>query len=922
MVGRKAERSILSARLETLESGTSHAVLIEGEAGIGKSRLVADLLQQARARDVATLEGAGDATEKSTPYHAWRAVFGQIFRLDELSGAEARRARVLSRLEPEPALLRLAPLINSVLPLDLPENEITRELSGEVRADNTHDLLVRLLQIEATRAPLLLILENAHWLDSASWTLARQVSKQVQPLLLVSAARPMDDPLPAGYQQVLDAPGTERLWLDALSAADTRNLLSDRLGVERLSEQLVVLIHDRAEGNPFFGEELAYALRDSGLILVSDGVCRVAPGKGGIDSLTLPDSIQGVITSRLDRLTPGQSFSLKVASAVGRVFPYRLLRDIYPIEHGKAQLREDLDALDRLDITPRETSEPELTYVFKQIVTQEIAYNQLPFAQRRQLHQAIAEWYERTHAADLSPFYALLAHHWGRAEADSKTIDCLEKAGEQALRSFANEEAVAFLSQAVALDAKAEPGSDRPRRARWELQLGEAYVNRSNYAEGRRHLEAGLALLNQPMPATMPGHVADLFGQVLRQLFHRLWPARSLGRLANQRGTLLAASRACERLTEVYYFANETVPSLVGALRTLNLAEAAGPSPELARGYAAVGALMGFIPLHRIAEAYLNRALETVQDAGSLPARAFVSLAVGFYYAGVGHWARAQQHFEKVVEISEHLGDRRRWDDGLSNLMYVSHFRGDFAHGTGVADDLYTQAVRRDESRIQAVGLQGEANGLLHMGRLDEARTCLEKSQALLAEGTEIVDESLKLELYGLLSIAYLRQSAYPQALETTGQLVELTAESFPSNYGTFLGYASPAEVTLTLWEAEYPEPGLDELARTACKTLRSFARVFPIGQPRAQLWQGQYDWLAGNPARAQKAWQASLAAAERLSMPYDQGLAHYEIGRHLEGEESARRAHLTRACDLFAEQGAEYNLRLARDELAHSANV
>ncbi len=916
MVGRTAERTALTAHLEALENGTSRVVLVEGEAGIGKTRLVTDLLQQAEARGVASLVGTGDAIEKSTPYHAWRAVFSQLFRLDELADAEARRARVLNRLESEPEMTRLAPLLNVVLPLDLPENEITRELTGEVRADNTHDLLVRLLQTAATTAPLLLVLEDAHWLDSASWALTLLVHKHVQPLLLVIAARPMDGPLPEAYRLLLGASGTQSWRLNVLSLEDTRELLSERLGLAKLSENLVALIHSRAEGNPFFSEELAYALRDSGLILVAEGVCRVAPDAGDLGTLILPDSIQGVITSRIDRLTPGQQFTLKVASAIGRVFPDRLLRDIYPIEADEAQPGDDLDALERLDITPVETLAPERTYTFKHIITQQVAYSQLPFAQRRQLHRAIAEWYERNHADDLSPFYPLLAHHWGRAEVNSKTIDCLEKAGEQALRSFANEEAVAFLSQALALESKSDPRSDALRRAHWELRLGEAYVNWSKYPEGRRHLEAGLTLLGHPVSLTVPGQVANLAGQVSRQLVHRLQPTRRVGHSSEQRSALLAASRAYESLTEVYYFTGETALSLIAALRTLNLAETAGPSPELARGYATVGALVGLIPLRGMAESYSRRALEAVQDADHLPTRAFVSLTSGFYHAGVGDWGRARQHFEEVVEISERLGDRRRYDDGLSNLVCMSHFQGRFSFGAEVADRLYESAKRRGDLSHQANGLQGKANCLLHLGNFDEAMKCLEESQALVTEHTEVAAEQLEIELYGLLCISYLRRSEYQRALEATERLVTLAAKSFPGNYGAFPGYANAPEVYLTLWEAQYPIPQVDALIRKACGVLHAYARVFPIGQPRARLWQGLHAWLAGRPAKAHRTWRKSLAAADRLSMPFDQGLAHYEIGRHLEKDDPNRWKHLTRAGEIFDQLGATHNLDLAKQEL------
>ncbi len=952
MVGRTAERDTLAAHLQALEEGRSGALLIEGEAGIGKSRLVADLLQQASARGVTGWLGAGDALEESTPYHAWRPIFRQLFGLDELMDLKERRARVQNRLARDGEPSRLAPLLNAVLSVDLDENEFTEELAGVVRADNTHDLLVHLLQKAATTAPLLLVLEDAHWMDSASWALTRLVHKHVQPLLLVSAARPMDSPLPEPYLLVRDAPGTQRLQLDALSPGDTRELLSERLGVPGLSETLVALIYDWAEGNPFFTEELAYFLRDSGQILVADSVCQVAPDAGDLSTLKLPGKVQGVIDSRMERLTIGQQFTMQVASTLGRVFSERLLRDIYPDNRLKDRLSQHLEGLEHLDILRFEPGAPERTYAFKHAYTRDAAYKRLPFADRREWHRRIAEWYERNYADDLTPFYPVLAHHWREADVRSKTIDCLEKAGEQALRSFANQETETFLGQALELDAKSDPREDPVRRARWELQLGEACVNRSKYVKGRQHLEAGLMLLGKPVPKAVPGQGMDLLVQVLRQFVHRLWPRRYVERVSEQRDVLLAAARAHERLAEVYYFANESVLAMVAALRTVNLAESAGPalersalgsgdlrssqpvnlaesaglSPELARGYATLGALVGFVPLRGMAEAYFRRAQEPIAGDGRQPAGAFVSLTLGFYAAGIGDWARAKRHFEDTVSVSKRLGDRRRRDDGLGNLVYVHYFQGECSAGEAVAGDLIRSAIHREDPRSWASGLQAKATCLLRLGRFGQAIDCLKEAQALHGGGKDIadareegkapdvVDKALEMERYGLFSIAYLHQSEYDEALRVTRHLAALTAGAYPGNYSALLAYAAPAEVYLTLWEAQVPEPDLDRLARKACKSLRSYARVFPIGEPRSLLWQGLYDWLDGKPAKAQRAWQESLGVAERLNMPFDQGLAHYEMGRHLDAEDPARRQHLDRARDLFAGLGASYHMALAEE--------
>src|SRR5262249_1465643 len=146
---------------------------------------------------------------------------------------------------------------------------------------------------------------------------------------------------------------------------------------------------------------------------------------------------------------PAQQLVLKSASVIGRVFAFRILRDIHPLETDKPNLGHYLDTLSHLSITQLETPEPDLAYMFKHVITQEVAYNLMLFAQRQQLHRAVAEWYEQVESQDLAPFYPLLAYHWGKAEVASKTIDYLEKAGEQALVSYANQEAINFLSQAI-----------------------------------------------------------------------------------------------------------------------------------------------------------------------------------------------------------------------------------------------------------------------------------------------------------------------------------------------------------------------------------------------------------------------------------------------------------------------------------------
>jgi predicted ATPase len=160
--------------------------------------------------------------------------------------------------------------------------------------------------------------------------------------------------------------------------------------------------------------------------------------------------------SRIDQLAPAHQMILKVASVIGRIFAVDLLRAIFPVETDRAQLDAHLEALEQLDLVIQQSGEfaQQAAYAFANALIQDIAYNRLLFAQRRQLHRAVAEWYERTYASDLAAYYPLMVQHWSRAEDVAKTMQYLEQAGEQARQRGDYQEALRYFNQSLALSAQ------------------------------------------------------------------------------------------------------------------------------------------------------------------------------------------------------------------------------------------------------------------------------------------------------------------------------------------------------------------------------------------------------------------------------------------------------------------------------------
>jgi class 3 adenylate cyclase/tetratricopeptide (TPR) repeat protein len=907
LVGREAERARLTGALDRLVAGAGEppgqvqVLVLEGEAGAGKSRLVAELADQAAAAGVPVLAGAGDAVERNTPWHAWHELFSRLAPFDARE-PDARRRAVLELLGPDPAAADLAPLLNPVLALDLPETAATAELGGQGRAAGARGLLIRLLRT-VLDGPAVLVVEDAHWLDSASTGLVLALSRERLPLLLVVATRSpgeagtvADDLAWGAYRRLLRAPEVERLVLDRLSSEAVAALVGQRLGTDEVPEVLARLVEDKAEGNPLFTEELTFALRDAGLVRVVDGKVELVSEVGDVLERRLPHTVHGAVTSRIDRLTPTQQLTVKVASVIGRVFAVGILRDVHPLRQLAAMtLSEDLDEIERANLTVLDTPEPDLSYLFKHVIVQEAAYNLMLLSQRRQLHRSVAEWYERSAGGDL----AVLAHHWRLADVPDKAIRYLEQAGAEALREGAYAEAVRFFTTLLEVDA-ATPGGPLPgrggipdsvaiRRARWEHQLGDAYLGLGQLAPEQEHLHAALALLGRRTPASgrrLPGKLAWQTGEQLR---NRVWPRPLVARSPAVRAALEEAAEVYERLFLVDYHASRRARAIHQAVKGLNLAEAAGSRPAQARLAAACSVGAGLLARHRLAEAYLRRAFAALEGTGDTSARAWVLQASALYGVGVGRWAEVRERLVEAEGIVRRLGDPRRLAEITGLQVWERYFQGELAAVPAMLAELDRLGRQSGDAQVRSWAVAGHAVAGLRTGNLEEAAAALSRRPAPASEAM------LALQLGDRARAVEALRRALAQASRP------------PVKCYWFDLYAMSAEVALALWLERRGRDGggagpWRAMTVQATGYLGRFARVFPIGEPRARLHRGLLAWADGRAGAARRDWRAALAAAERLGMRYEQALALDVLGRH--GEPAQRPAARERARALFERLG------------------
>lgn len=915
LVGRQKEQALLRQQLDTLQTTSQGATIyIEGEGGIGKSRLIAFLLEEAQTANLPALVGTGNIIEQTTAYHAWQPIIRKMLGIEALAEENGVWDQVTAVLGGDPQMLERAALLNDVLPLSLPDTELTFHLSGELRATNTRDLLLHILQKGAVTAPYLLVLEDAHWLDSASWALLERVHQDMPEILVVVAARPLPEtavPAPQEYQRLRHAKDVQRIHLEPLPPPEVETLVCQRLGVTSLPQPVMQLIRARAEGHPFFSEELAFALRDRGLIRIEDGRCQLTTDPQALQTLDFPETIQQVITSRIDRLTPGQQLTLKVASVIGRVFALYTLAAIHPVEADKPYLPVYLHTLTDLDITGVEAPEPESVYVFKHIITQEVAYNLLLYAQRRDLHKSVAKWYEKQFSTDLAPYYPLLAHHWQQAEEPEKAIYYLHMAGSQALRSGIYREAVRFLTRLLELCERGGNYYAPGEKAHWERLLAEAYWGLGNARECIHHARKVLALLGTPEPQRKARIISGYGWNLLVQGVHLVWPSRFLGRLPATMERV-ERSHAYRLLSQSYFFYNEFWRCYYTGGIYINLEEQINDqSPELAVAYANTGMGLGFVRLHRIAEMYGRRALQMAEAVKSPMARATALVRRAMYTTGQGRWQESADFLREAVALSQRIGDWRTLADSWQMLGYLAYYQGDFSEAGSLARQELALAQQQGNLQQQAWALHLLALYNVHGGSLNTAVAQWEEAAGLHARG---LDQVSHLAILGGLSVGYLRQGNWERARDTAVHLTRQLEHSIPFMLYLYNAYTALPQVYLALWQVDIQagekQSQWEAPAQNAAHRLRIFARSFPLARPRAWLYWGAYNWMAQKYRRAQEAWRECISHALTLHMPYEEALGHWEIGRHLPADHPTRSIHEQTAVNILTRLKATQDLQ------------
>jgi tetratricopeptide (TPR) repeat protein len=352
----------------------------------------------------------------------------------------------------------------------------------------------------------------------------------------------------------------------------------------------------------------------------------------------------------------------------------------------------------------------------------------------------------------------------------------------------------------------------------------------------------------------------------------------------------------------------------------LNVAEQAGPSPELARAFANMGLTAATIPWPKVAESYMKQARTISDQVDHRPSSAWVYFTTGIYHVGLGNWNLARESLHQALDLYQQLGDNRNLGTASTVLGGSHYFAGNFREGLRIWTEHHERSKHRDDVLHQAWGHGGCALNLLRLGDFPETISHAESALALFEVNRDRISEIM---VHGVLAVTRLRENDLANAtLAADATLKKIRALDRPNSYLMLEGYSGVVEVYLAKHQAE-SDPAKKKAffatARSALKVMKTYARVFPIGKPRYELWLGQAALLSGSNERALKHWHSALEWAERLEMLYEQGLAHWTLAQH-SPKANEQPTHAGRALELFTQTEAQHDRRLVEELLAHKS--
>jgi len=752
LVGRDEEFELLLRRWQRAKSAEGQVVLLSGEAGIGKSRLTAALLENLASEPHARLRYF------CSPQHTSSALYPIIGQMERSAGLRhddtppARLDKLDAVLAQTSTSIEDAALFAEMLSLPNDGRYPALELTPEQRRQRTLDALILQVQALTRSSPVLMIFEDAHWADPTSLEVLSRAVDRIAALraLLIVTFRPEFDPPWIGQPHVTALP------INRLPQREVVAIIDDLVGNKELPADVMAEIVERTDGNPLFVEELTKAVLEAENEGDGRRIVAAVPSPG----LAVPGSLHASLMARLDRLGPTKELA-QIGAAIGREFSHALLAAL--VRKPEAELGSALDRLMAAGLLFRQGVPPHARYLFKHSLVQDVAYSSLLRSRRYQLHAEIAGILESQFRDTIDTRPGLLSHHYKSAGKFDRAIPYSIRAGDVAASRYASSEATVHYQAAFDMASELQ-ASDEAANARVQAVLKLASV-----ATRREHFERDLRNLEGVRQLAESGANRE---QLCRILY---WTGRMHFVLGNfDRGVEYAqqALRVAEEvgggddltaepinlLARIHCLRGEPAPAAQYAARNVGQMHRLGNRVEEAAVSGVLAFACGMSGRYRDAVNAAERGVVLARGLDHLP-----TLAACYMYRGVvkgwfGHIQDAVSDVEQAQTISERVGDlfRRYLVHGWRGEAYA--LCGDYAAAGKELGQCIVLGDQIGTSFHRGAFLAFGARVRLHEGDLAGAQRAIEEAAHIAAETRQPWGQSIALRVQSEIWLSSLPQ--------------------------------------------------------------------------------------------------------------------------------------------------------------------
>jgi len=774
LIGRKAEIAELVEAVKNLREGKGRIFSICGAAGTGKSRLVEEFKNTLNLEEVQWIEGHAYAYSQNIPYSPLIDLLNTVLEIKEDDPPEKLREKVEYGIE---HLLgkkdEIIPYVGSLYSLHYPEVEDVRPEFWKSRLQEATQIIISAL---AKRAQTIFFLEDLHWADPSFVELLRNALLHTrQPAVVLCVYRPVFS-LFTSHQVSGIGEIYQEIRLQDLSLSETQDMLESLLKTEAIPSDLKRLVQQKAEGNPFYLEELVNSLIDSETLVRDNGNWKITKP---ITESDISSTIHGLISGRLDRLEKETKRILQEASVIGRAFLYDILKKISELED---RIDRGLNTLERLDLIRTRSLQPDLEYMFKHPLTQEVVYNSLLKKDRQTIHEHIALVMEHLFQGRLQEFYETLAFHFRQGQSLHKALDYLVKSGEKSLERFAVEESHKYFQEAYELLTNK---SDRSREEEGILidmlnKWGLVFYYRGAFAE-----QVDLLTVHEDLAASLEdkAKVGMFYAWLGWALFFRgrLKKSHQYLRKALDSGEEIGDQQvigyACTWLTWTCTLLGRMDEAIVYGERAQEISRLLRTDQYLY--FKSIGGL-GFTYYYK---GYKEKVLEvgrTLLDYGQRPSNPR-AMVIGYWMMNLGHLLNADfplavEWIQKGLQLSvdPYYSLIAKWSLGVSYLL-----GGQFKEAEGPLKEFvsYSQQMGCEIMEAGAIGFLGVVS--MVSGQMSQGLRMLEQSRQMSLE-----HESPASYAQGeyVLGKAYLQivERAAPMSFSTVAKNIGFLAKNVP----------------------------------------------------------------------------------------------------------------------------------------------